>query len=325
MSIYSISLSAQLTLNMHSLNNEGGEGNQIQTRMVNIVDGNGRLQNVNAISGDMIKHILAEHLHRVAVTTGLPLCAGCQTFNANRISADEAYMAAIANKNDADSLSLMLETCVMDDLLGNLITAGSKSLPRKSVIEFGWVVGLPEVTRSDNYFHVKYSNERGKAQRDTEKSEEARGANLGQAIFHRPANSGIYALVATIEAARIGFNEITQTYVLDETQRQARLQALLEALLYTLMEPAGAMRGTQAPHIVDAAGVITVSQNIIPAPTLSPLKEGYAEELTKLCETLNSIRPDALTAHSFASMNEYAQIVRDLLGIAEPYRMQYAR
>ena len=324
MPIYSVSLSAQLTLNMHSLNNEGGEGNQIQTRMVNIVDGNGRLYNVNAISGDMIKHILAEHLHRVAVATGLPLCAGCQTFNANRISADETYMTTIANKNDADSLSLMLETCVMDDLLGNLITAGSKSLPRKSVMEFGWVVGLPEVTRSDNYFHVKYSNERGKAQRDTQKSEEARGANLGQAIFHRPANSGIYALVATIEAARIGFNEITQTYVLDETQRQARLQALLEALLYTLLEPAGAMRGTQAPHIVDTAGVITVSQNIIPAPTLSPLKEGYAEELTKLCETLNSIRPGALTAHSFASMNEYAQVLRDLLGIAVPYRMQYA-
>jgi len=232
-------------------------------------------------------------------------------------------MADIANKNDADSLTQMLQTCALDDMLGNLITAGSKSLPRKSVVEFGWVVGLPEVTRSDSYFHVKYSNERGKAQRDAEKGEEARGANLGQAIFHRPANSGIYALVATIEAARIGFNDITQEYVLDEAQRQARLQALLEALLYTLMEPAGAMRGTQAPHIVDVAGVLTVSQNIIPAPTLSPLKEGYAQELTDLCATLNSIRPDALTAHTFNSMNEYAQTVRDLLQSAAPYTLQY--
>jgi CRISPR-associated protein Cst2 len=322
-SIYSISLSAQLTLDMHSLNNEGGEGNQIQTRMVNIVDGNGRLQNVNAISGDMIKHILAEHLHRVAVAGSLPLCRGCQSFNANRISADESYMAAIANKNDADSLTQMLETCAMDDMLGNLITAGSKSLPRKSVVEFGWVVGLPELTRSDSYFHVKYSNERGKAKRDSEKSEEARGANLGQAIFHRPANSGVYALVATIEAARIGFNDITQTYVLSDAQRQTRLQALLEALLYTLMEPAGAMRGTQAPHIVDVAGVITVSQNVIPAPTLSPLKEGYDQELSRLCTTLNSIRPNALTAYTFNSMNEYAQTVRDLIQNATPFTLQY--
>lgn len=324
MSIYSVSLSAQLTLDMHSLNNEGGEGNQIQTRMVNIVDGDGRLQNVNAISGDMIKHILAEHLHRLATASGLPLCAGCQTFNANRISADEAYMAAIADKNDADSLTLMLETCAMDDMLGNLITAGSKSLPRKSVVEFGWVVGLPEVTRSDSYFHVKYATERGKAQRDAEKGEEVRGANLGQAIFHRPANSGVYALVATIEAARIGFNDITQTYVLDEAQRQARLQTLLEALLYTLVEPAGAMRGTQAPHIVDVAGVLTVSQNIIPAPTLSPLKEGYDEELIQLCETLNGIRPGALAAHSFTSMNDYASKMRDLIAEGTPYTLQYA-
>jgi CRISPR-associated protein Cst2 len=324
MSIYSISLSAQLTLDMHSLNNEGGEGNQIQTRMVNIVDGDGRLQNVNAISGDMIKHILAEHMHRIAAASGLPLCAGCQTFNANRISADEAYMAAIVDKSDAESLSLMLETCAMDDMLGNLITAGSKSLPRKSVVEFGWVVGIPEVTRSDSYFHVKYASDRSTAKRQADKEEETRKANLGQAIFHRPANSGVYALVATIEAARIGFNDITQTYMLDEDQRQARLQALLEALLYTLVEPAGAMRGTQAPHIVDVSGVLTVSQNIIPAPTLSPLKAGYQEELTNLCDTLNSIRPGALTAHSFTSMNGYAQTVRDLIAEGTPYTLRYA-
>ncbi|GIK56918.1 MAG: CRISPR-associated protein DevR [Chloroflexota bacterium] len=322
-SIYSLSLSAQVTLDMHSLNNEGGEGNQIQTRMVNIVDGHGRLQNVNAISGDMVKHILAEHLHRIAGANSLPLCSGCRAFNANRISADETYMAAIASKNDADSLTKMLQTCAMDDMLGNLITAGAKSLPRKSVVEFGWVVGLPEVTRSDSYFHVKYANERGKAQRDTEKSEEARGANLGQAIFHRPANSGVYALVATIEAARIGQNDITREYVIGAAERQARFKALLESLLYTVVEPAGAMRGTQAPHIVDVSGVITVSRDVAPAPTLSPLKEGYQDQLAALCDTLNAIRPNALASLPFASMADYAATVSSLMA-DQPFTMQYA-
>ncbi|MCA9963691.1 MAG: DevR family CRISPR-associated autoregulator [Anaerolineales bacterium] len=322
MSIYSLSLSAQLTLDMHSLNNEGGEGNQIQTRMVNIVDGNGRLQNVNAISGDMIKHILAEHLHRIATANGLPLCAGCRTFNANRISADEAYMADIANKSDAEALSQMLQTCAIDDMLGNLITAGSKSLPRKSVVEFGWVVGLPESTRSDSYFHVKYASDRSDAKRKADSSEEARGANLGQAIFHRPANSGVYALVATLEAARIGFNDITHEYVISEDERQARFNALCEALLYTLIEPAGAMRGTQAPHIVDVTGVVTVSRNVIPAPTLSPLKDGYGDQLTALCETLNGIRPEALSAHNFGSLAEYAQQMSALMR-EQPFTMQY--
>ncbi|CUS04324.2 CRISPR-associated autoregulator, DevR family [Candidatus Promineifilum breve] len=322
MSVYSVSLSAQLTLDMHSLNNEGGEGNQIQTRMVNIVDGNGRLQNVNAISGDMIKHILAEHLHRIAGASGLPLCAGCRTFNANRISADEAYMAYIADKSDGESLTRMLQSCAMDDMLGNLITAGSKSLPRKSVVEFGWVVGKPEQTSSDSYFHVKYASERGDAKRKADSDEETRKANLGQAIFHRPANSGVYALIASIEAARIGFNDITQQYVLSEEERQARFKSLLEALLYTLVEPAGAMRGTQAPHIVDVSGVLTVSRDIIPAPTFSPLKEGYAEQLTMLCGTLNGIRPNALTSHHFQSLAEYAEKVSGLMA-EMPYSMRY--
>ncbi len=321
--IYSLSVSAELTLDMHSLNNEGGEGNQIQTRMVNIVDSDGNLKNVNAISGDMIKHILAEHLHRIGVANKLPMCSACRTFNANRISADADYIAKIEKMSDAESLTLMLQTCAIDDMMGNLITAGSKSLPRKSVVEFGWVVGKPEKTRSDSYFHVKYANERSDKKRSADSEEGARKSNLGQAIFHRPANSGVYALIATIEAARIGFNDITQEYVISEEERQARFKALVEALLYTLVEPAGAMRNTQAPHILDVCGVVTVSRDIVPAPTLSPLKEGYREEIVGLCETLNSIRPDALTATPFDSINGYAQQLSGIIADGMPYRLSY--
>lgn len=330
--IYSLSLSARLTLDMHSLNNEGGEGNQIQTRMVNIVDGNGSLKNVNAISGDMIKHILAEHLYRISLSNHLPLCAGCQTFNANRISADEDYGAQIANKSDAEALALMLQRCAMDDMLGNLITAGNKSLPRKSVVEFGWVVGLPEFTRSDSYFHVKYVNERAelakaktatKTKEEAQAEEEARKANLGQAIFHRPANSGIYALVATIEASRIGLNDITQKYVISEAERERRLQALLEAMIYTMIEPAGAMRGTQAPHIVNVEGAVTVSHQVMPAPTLSPLNEDYQSQLESLCGTLNTIRPHALQIHSFTSLSDFAKIMGEIRTVGTPYSLSF--
>src|SRR5438270_11898083 len=62
--IASLSIAARATLNMHSLNNEGGEGNQIQTRMVEIVGHDGQLHSVNAISGDMLKHVLMEHFFR---------------------------------------------------------------------------------------------------------------------------------------------------------------------------------------------------------------------------------------------------------------------
>ncbi|HEX9240617.1 MAG TPA: hypothetical protein VF910_08210, partial [Candidatus Bathyarchaeia archaeon] len=39
------------------------------------------------------------------------------------------------------------------------------------------------------------------------------GANLGQSIFHRPASSGIYAIVCHVELARIGYNDIKHLMV----------------------------------------------------------------------------------------------------------------
>ena len=103
--VYSLSISARLTLDMHSLNNEGSEGNQLQTRMVDIVAADGRLYSVNAISGDMLKHIQAEHFHHVAQgRQDLPLCSACRVFDANRISADPEYQSQIEGRRGAETL-----------------------------------------------------------------------------------------------------------------------------------------------------------------------------------------------------------------------------
>ncbi|NLF01820.1 MAG: DevR family CRISPR-associated autoregulator [Anaerolineales bacterium] len=322
--VYSLSISAQATLDMHSLNNEGGEGNQITTRMVNIVGEDRRLYNVNAISGDMLKHIQAEHLFKLLSSRGAaPLCAGCRGFNANRISADESYGKAIEGKSDAEAISLLLGTCALDDLAGNLITAGNRSIPRKSVAEFSWVIGLPDLTTTDSYFHVKYANERSKAVRDADQAEGARGANLGQAIFHRPASSGVYAIVANFETARIGFNDITQTYAVDEAQRKARHQALLESILYTFIEPNGAMRGTQNPHIVDLQGVLTVSSEVVPAPTLSPINSHYREQLLGVREALEEVCPGAVTLHEFDTLAQFSHVMTGLIQTTVPYTLHY--
>jgi CRISPR-associated protein Cst2 len=183
-SVYSISISAQVILDMHSLNNEGGEGNQIQTRMVNIFDSEGEMYNVNGISGDMFKHIQAEHLHRLAVAEGLPLSQGARSFNANRVNFDideklELAEALNEAKGDPAALSVILQRCAVTDLEGILVTAGNRSLPRKSVVEFGWVVGLPEKVETDTYFHVKYSSDRSAGARARADEEASREANVG--------------------------------------------------------------------------------------------------------------------------------------------------
>ena len=107
--VYALSICGRVTLDMHSLNNEGGEGNQIQTRMVNIVAADGELYTVNAISGDMFKHIQAEHLY-LLVRGNLPLCAGCQKFSASRVLDDPEFMGSLADK-DGEVIDALLKHC----------------------------------------------------------------------------------------------------------------------------------------------------------------------------------------------------------------------
>jgi CRISPR-associated protein Cst2 len=325
-SLYSVSICAQATLNLHSLNNEGGEGNQIQTRMVNIIGADGELHNVNAISGDMFKHIQAEHLHRLAVAAGLPLSEGARIFNANRVNFDilaKNDLSTALEKADGDGagLDVILQRCTVTDLEGILVTEGKRSLPRKSVVEFGWAVGIPTRVETDSYFHVKYVNDRSTTAREQAEGAAGREANIGQAIFHRPASSGVYAIVLNVETARIGFNDLSQQYAIPLQERQTRLRALLESVLYTFIEPAGAMRSTQNPHIVDIVGAVTCSYDIVPAPCLSPLKPTFVDDITQVASAMNTLRPDAVEVKPFASLGAFAQIMARLIQDAIPFQM----
>ena len=320
--VFSLSIAARAVLNLHSLNNEGGEGNQIQTRMVNVF-ADGRLHSVNAISGDMFKHIQSEHLHRLAVQAGLPLSIGARLFNANRINYDLDIDKGFLNqlkeaKSNAAELDLILQRCAVTDMAGALITAGNRSLPRKSVVEFGWVVGVPGSVKTDSYFHVKFESERGGGSAGVDESGSITGK---QTPFHRPTSSGVYAIVVQVEAARVGFNDISQRYAIDAEQRQRRLRALLESVLYTFIEPAGAMRTAQNPHILDVSGVISVSSNVIPAPCISPLKDDFVADVQRVAKSLNELHPGAIELFSFASLGEFAEQMSRLIQEAEPFTL----
>lgn len=314
--IYNLSIAAKATLNLHSLNNEGGEGNQTHTRMVNIMGEDGRLHNVNAISGDMLKHIQAEHLYQISRSRSLPLCAACKIFDANRMSADPDFQSWIKKEKPTPvQVVTRLLSCTLDDIEGNLVTEGNQSVPRKSVVEFGWATGIPELVTTDQYFHVKYDPDRREI--PTDKAD--RSGNLGQAIFHRPASSGQYAIICNVEAHRIGYNDISQEYVIDEDQRQQRLAALLESLLYTFVAPAGAMRNTQNPHIVDVQGVVTVSTGPAPAPLISPIKREFIAQTDQISAALNRIHAGRIEVAQFGSLGEMATNMQTLLAVARPY------
>src|SRR5579883_2159249 len=230
--IRSLSISGLITLDLHALNNEGAEGNTMMTRMVDIIDAAGNKHTVNAISGDMFKHIQAEHLHQEAIAKGLSLCNGCRIFNANRICMDEEFTRNPEFKKetlDSEILNKALQKCVIDDCEGILITndiGKKRSIARKSCIEFGWVVGVPQKVTTDSYFHAKYVPEgRGKGA--------GAGENLGQNIFHRPASSGQYAINVNVDLYRVALNDITLQSAVsggeNGSERRARVTALLRS------------------------------------------------------------------------------------------------
>jgi len=344
--VYSISISGKLVLDMHSLNNEGGEGNQIATRMVNLVyrdkaSGEYKFAPVNAVSGDMFKHIQTEHLYLLA-RGKLPLCSGCQKFSASRILDDKDFITNVVNKKEARKwkfnnkgvIDELIKKCAIDDMEGILIapererataSEGNKApegeerrgrtqaraIPRKSVAEFGWVVGIPDYTKTESYFHVRYAAEHG------EQLEEAQE----QAIFHRPASSGVYAIVANFEIARIGFNDISQKYAIPDDEREKRYMAFMESILYTFIQPNGAMRGTQNPHVVGFEGVISVANQVMPAPALSPLDENYRQELEQVATALNGLKSGAVAVHNFGSMGQFAETMKGLIETTHPFRL----
>lgn len=328
-SIYSLSLAINATLDMHNLNNEGNEGNQLQTRMVDIIGADGQLYSVNAISGDMLKHIQAEHLFHLARERKLPLCAGCQQFNPNRINADADFINRTKGKSDAETIDDLLRTCSIDDIEGILITEGGRSIPRKSVIEFGWAVGKPETRDGHNqsFFHVKYAPERSEEQRKQDATQRARGqgeekvggANLQQAIFYRPASSGQYAIVCHLEFGRIGYNDIRQSYTLSHDERAARGAALLDSLLYTFVQLNGAMRSAQLPHLVALEGALAFSTALIPAPLISPLATDYAEQMQRIGKAIGG---DQVRVETFTSLGQFAELMSGLSGEAQPYTLE---
>ncbi len=317
MAVRSISICGEATLDLHALNNEGAEGNALMTRMVDIVDQQGNLHTVNAVSGDMLKHIQAEHLYHHALENGLPLCNACKKFDANRICADEEFTKHkdfTKETPDSTILKAALERCTLDDVEGILITSDigkARSIARKSCVEFGWAVGIPEKTRTESYFHVKYVPEgRGKGS--------GAGENLGQNIFHRPASSGVYAIVLNIDPMRVGRNDISLDYAVDAAGRQARIKGLIVSVLNTFIRMNGAHRNTQMPHLVDFKGAIVTSTSSVPAPSLSALNPEYRTQIVSTCEHLNRLRDQpALAVTQFENLSEFTNQMVDLASRAD--------
>src|SRR5262249_36126092 len=158
------------------------------------------------------------------------------------------FKSAIKGRAAAEVQNQMLARCAVTDIAGTLFTEGI-TVARKSCVEFGWLAGLPERVSTEQHFHVKYEADRRKVATPSARGE---GTIAGaQTVFHRPANSGSYALICHLELSRIGVNDVTRERVLPCESAAIRRRAAVQALIATLMRPAGAQCNTQSPHIMD--------------------------------------------------------------------------
>jgi CRISPR-associated protein Cst2 len=309
--VYSISISGLLSWQLHALNNEGNEGNQSLTRRYYIIQkGMNEPEYVNGVSGDMLKHIQAEHLHRIATEGGLSLSEGGKQFHPDRIGYDLATELSVFTDKDANlaaKTNKVLQRCAISDLEGFMVTVkGGQTLKRESVIEFGAVVGLPTLVKTQSYFHAKYGTD-------------------NPTPFNVQISSGLYATVLNLEAFRIGYNPHNFSYGIDVVERKKRLDALLKSVLYTYLQPNGAKRNTHLPHPDYFEGVIAVSTRRCPAPMISPLEESYTRQIESIANTLNRLNGEG-TIHLFAfeTMAEFAERIQTLIERSQPWESNHA-
>jgi hypothetical protein len=146
--IQSLSVSAEVTLALHNLNSEGIEGNLQQTRMVHVVDPAGDRHSVNAVSGDMFKHIYVHHLTAILTARGQALSSGAAIGSADRITVDPDFKAAIKGRGATDLQSEMIARCAVTDIAGTLFTEGITWLESRARSLDGWSGSLRRSTLS---------------------------------------------------------------------------------------------------------------------------------------------------------------------------------
>ena len=313
--VFEIAILGRALWELHSLNNEGNVGNVVEPRSVKIIDPNtGEAVTTDGISGEMLKHIHSEFMWLLDDKENL--CEACKVLHPERFN-------YVVNKNKSkfkspeQVIEEAVKTCDICDIHGFMVEKPTVS--RKSTVEFGWALGIPEVYR-DIHLHARHAlGEKGKRQ-ETEEGEREGGTQM---VYHRPTRTGKYAIVTVFQPWRISLNEAKQdVYSYYGERRKERYQLALKAYQLMFTRPEGAMTTTRLPHVVDFEGVIVYSTKPVPVPVISPLKEDYKEEVTRIAKTIRENETEVIKVLEFKGVADFVEKIGILLG-KEPYEMNF--
>jgi CRISPR-associated protein Cst2 len=293
--IYEIGFAGRIRIDAHSLNNEGTVGNVTEPRTIILANG----EKTDGISGEMLKHIHTEALWQIAKDKKAKLCTACEKLSPMKAEGNESVGKI---KEAKPALDEALK-CTICDVHGFLVQ--KPTINRKSTVEFGWALALPNRFYRDIHVHTRVAaGEKGR-----EKGEEG---VTEQMIYNRPTRSGTYAFVSVFQPWRIGLNEIDYTYTIDDKTRKERYELVLDAYKAMMSRLEGAMTTTRLPHFEDFEGLIVKTKNAAPVPVISPLTDGYAQQIETMVGTQNIQK-----FNSFASMLQET----DKLKTASPYKL----
>lgn len=283
--VYEIGLIGRLRIDAHSLNNEGTIGNVTEPRTVILADGS----KTDGISGEMLKHIHVDALWQLSRARSVPLCEPCAILSPMKADGNPKVTKS---ENVAKALDEALK-CVICDVHGFLVQ--KPTLSRKSTIEFGWALALPEQFHRAIHVHTRVAA--GEKARETKEISE-------QMIYNRPTRSGIYGFISVFQPWRIGLNEVNYRYQIDEKARRERYILTLDAYRSMMVRLEGAMTTTRLPHFGSFEGVIICSQEGTPVPVISPLLDGYNGQLKGVSGSGN--------VKDFATLEEFLKNVDEL-------------
>ncbi len=271
--VYEIGIVGRIRIDAHSLNNEGAVGNVTEPRTIVLADG----RKTDGISGEMLKHIHTKAFWQLAKERNTPLCEACLTLRPEKANKNPNVIKISEVKG---ALNEALK-CALCDIHGFLVE--KPTLSRKSTVEFGWAIAIPEQFYRDIHVHTRVApGEKGK---ETESE---------QMIYNRPTRSGIYALVSIFQPWRIGLNEINYSYVLNDEERKRRYGLVIDSYKAMLSRLEGAMTTTRLPHTSEIDGLIIKTVNAMPVPLITPLKDDYKEQLEKIIKSENIQKFDSL-------------------------------
>lgn len=322
--VYEIGIVGRLKIDAHSLNNEGTVGNVTEPRTIVLANG----EKTDGISGEMLKHIHTEALWQLTKDKKAKLCNACGIKSPMKADANikiESISVKIKGLRDERKKENSKEkkaeigkqisteingalneaiSCVICDTHGFLIQ--EPTLSRKSTVEFGWALALPNRFHRDIHVHTRVAA----GEKVRERGAEAEVSE--QMIYNRPTRSGTYAFISVFQPWRIGLNEIDYTYVIDDKTRKERYELVLDAYKAMMTRLEGAMTTTRLPHFEDFDGAIVKAKNATPVPVISPLVESYVQQIETIAGEQNVQK-----FSSFASMLQEI----DKIKTAIPYKL----